>query len=198
MQLTNSNIKFDINDNLLRITSFKGNIDKGKYNIDTGIGFLNHMIEQLSHHSSIDIDLKIKGDLDVDFHHVTEDSAIGIALAIKEALGDKKNINRYGSFYIPMDETLTRCVIDLSGRIYNIFNVEFKRDKVGEMDTELFREWFLAFCNNLGCNLHIENLYGVNCHHIVESCFKALARSLKIAITIDDKNHSINSTKGKL
>jgi imidazoleglycerol-phosphate dehydratase len=177
----------------------KVNLDgTGKHNINTEIGFLDHMIEQLSHHSGIDIDLKIRGDLSVDFHHTTEDSAIAVALAIKKALGDKGGINRYGFFYIPMDETLTRCVIDLSGRIYNVFNVEFKRNKVGEMDTELFREWFLAFCNNLGCNLHIENLYGVNCHHIVESCFKSLAKSLKIAITVSDKNHFVNSTKGTL
>lgn len=196
--MTNRTAKISRNTKETKI-AVKVNLDgEGGYNIDTGIGFLNHMIEQLAHHSGIDIDLKIEGDLNVDFHHTTEDSAIAIALAIKEALGNKKGINRYGFFYIPMDETLTRCILDLSGRIYNIFNVEFKRDKVGEMDTELFREWFLAFCNNLGCNLHIENIYGANCHHIVESCFKALARSLRIAIAIDDKNHSINSTKGQL
>lgn len=171
----------------------------GKYKVDTGIGFLNHMIEQLSHHSLIDIDLEIKGDLQVDFHHTTEDCAIAIGQAFKEALGDKKGITRFGHSYVPMDETLTRCVIDLSGRSYPLFNCEFKRDKVGEMDCELFREWFFAFANSLNCNLHIENLYGANNHHIIESCFKALARSLRQAIEIDHrKKDAINSTKGIL
>jgi len=171
----------------------------GKYNIDTGIGFLNHMVEQLSHHSLIDIELKVEGDLHIDFHHTTEDSAIALGQAVKEALGDKKGITRFGHSYVPMDETLSRSVIDLSGRAYPIFKCEFKRDKVGDMDCELFREWFFAFAQSVGCNLHIENIYGLNNHHIIESCFKALARSLRDAITIDArKKDAVNSTKGLL
>ncbi len=171
----------------------------GQFKVNTGIGFLNHMIEQLSHHSLIDISLEVKGDLHIDFHHTTEDSGIAVGEAIKQALGDKKGITRFGHSYIPMDETLSRCVIDLSGRAYPLFNCEFKRDKIGEMDTELFREWFQAFSQSLGCNLHIENLYGLNNHHIIESCFKALARALRQAITIDErKKDAINSTKGVL
>lgn len=171
----------------------------GKYKVDTGIGFLNHMIEQLSHHSLIDINLEVKGDLHIDFHHTTEDSGIAVGEAIKQALGDKKGINRFGHSYIPMDETLSRVVIDLSGRAYPIFNCEFKRDKVGDMDCELFREWFFAFAHAIGCNLHIENLYGLNNHHIIESCFKGTARALRQAVTIDErKKDAINSTKGIL
>lgn len=178
----------------------KVNLDgKGIAKIDTGIGFLNHMLEQLSFHSLIDIELEVKGDLHVDFHHTTEDSAIAVGQAIKEALGDKKGINRYGFFYIPMDETLTRAVIDICGRIYPIFNVNFSRDKIGEMDSELFREWFFAFASALGCNLHIENLYGINNHHIIESCFKALANALRIAVEVNPrKAGQISSTKGTL
>ncbi len=176
------------------------NLDgKGTYKISTGIGFLNHMIEQLSHHSLIDIELEVIGDLHVDFHHTTEDSALAIGEAVKQALGDKKGITRFGHSYVPIDETLTRCVIDLSGRAYPIFNCEFKRDKIGEMDCELFREWFFAFAQAVGCNLHIENLYGLNNHHIIESCFKSLARALRQAIAIDErKKDAVNSTKGIL
>jgi imidazoleglycerol-phosphate dehydratase len=171
----------------------------GQFKVDTGIGFLNHMIEQLSHHSLIDITCEVKGDLHIDFHHTTEDAALAIGEAFKKALGDKKGITRFGHSYVPMDETLTRSVVDLSGRAYPIFNCEFKRDKIGDMDSELFREWFYAFAQAAECNLHIENLYGVNNHHIVESCFKALARALRVAITIDDrKKNVINSTKGIL
>lgn len=178
----------------------KVNLDgTGTYKVSTGIGFLDHMIEQLSKHSLIDIELKVEGDLHIDFHHTTEDSAIALGEAFKKALGDKKGINRYGFFYIPMDETLTRVVIDLSGRIYPVWKVEFKRDKVGEMDTELFREWFFAFASALGCNLHVENFYGINNHHIVESCFKGLAKSLRIATTIDLRQAGqVISTKGVL
>ena len=174
------------------------NLDgNGVYKINTGIGFLDHMIEQLSHHSLIDISMEIKGDLHIDFHHTTEDSAIALGEAIKKALGDKRGINRFGYAYIPMDEALTRVVIDLSGRSYPIFKCEFIRDKVGGMDSELFREWFIAFTSSLNCNLHIENLYGINNHHIVESCFKGLARSLRDAVTIDQrKKNAIASTKG--
>jgi imidazoleglycerol-phosphate dehydratase len=176
------------------------NLDgNGQYKISTGIGFFNHMLEQLSHHSLIDINLEAIGDLHIDFHHTVEDCAIALGDAIKNALGDKKGITRFAHSYVPMDETLSRCVIDLSGRAYPIFNCEFKRDKVGEMDCELFREFFHAFAQSIGCNLHIENFYGVNNHHIVESCFKALARSLRVAIEIDQrKKEVINSTKGIL
>jgi imidazoleglycerol-phosphate dehydratase len=171
----------------------------GKYKIDTGVGFLNHMIEQLSHHSLVDINLEVKGDLHVDFHHTTEDSAIALGEAFKQALADKKGITRYGHAYIPMDETLTRVVIDLSGRIYPVWKCEFKRDKIGDMDSELFREWFFAFASAFGCNLHVENLYGINNHHIIESCFKGLARSIRQAIEIDErKKDAIASTKGIL
>jgi imidazoleglycerol-phosphate dehydratase len=178
----------------------KINLDgTGKYDVKTGIGFLDHMVEQLSKHSLIDIELKVDGDLHIDFHHTTEDSAIALGEAFKKALGEKKGINRYGFFYIPMDETLTRVVIDLSGRIYPVWKVEFKRDKVGEMDTELFREWFLAFASAIGCNLHVENFYGINNHHIVESCFKGLAKALRLAITIDERQSGeVISTKGVL
>jgi len=178
----------------------KVNLDgTGIYKVSTGIGFLDHMVEQLSKHSLVDIELKVDGDLHIDFHHTTEDSAIALGEAFKKALGDKKGISRYGFFYIPMDETLTRVVIDISGRIYPIWKVEFKRDKVGEMDTELFREWFLAFASALGCNLHVENFYGINNHHIVESCFKGLAKALRQAITIDERqNGQVISTKGIL
>ncbi|MFT6332491.1 MAG: imidazoleglycerol-phosphate dehydratase [Lentimonas sp.] len=178
----------------------KINLDgTGNFSVNTGIGFLDHMIEQLSKHSLIDIDLKVEGDLHIDFHHTTEDCAIAIGEAFKKALGDKKGINRYGFFYIPMDETLTRVVLDLSGRIYPVWKVEFKRDKVGDMDTELFREWFFAFASAVGCNLHVENIYGINNHHIVESCFKGLAKSLKIAVAIDERQiGKVISTKGKL
>lgn len=171
----------------------------GFYEVSTGIGFLDHMLEQLSRHSLIDLKVKIKGDLHIDFHHTTEDSAIAIGEAFKQALGDKKGIVRYAHSYIPMDETLTRVALDLSNRPYLIWKVEFARDKVGDMDTELFKEWFQAFAFNAGITLHIENLYGTNNHHIVESCFKGLARSLRDAIDIDPrKANEVPSTKGKL
>lgn len=176
------------------------NLDgSGKYKVSTGIGFFDHMIEQLSHHSLIDITLEAKGDLHIDFHHTVEDSAIALGEAFSQALGDKKGITRFGHSYVPMDETLSRCVLDLSGRAYPLFKCEFKRDKVGDMDCELFREWFFAMASSLRCNLHIENLYGINNHHIVESCFKAFARALRVAITIDErKKDAVNSTKGIL
>ncbi|NBX53309.1 MAG: imidazoleglycerol-phosphate dehydratase HisB [Proteobacteria bacterium] len=176
------------------------NLDgNGSYSVSTGIGFFNHMLEQLSHHSLIDLKINAIGDLHIDFHHTVEDCGIAIGEAIKKALGDKKGITRFGHSYVPMDETLSRCIIDLSGRAYPIFNVNFKRDKVGDMDCELFREFFYAISQSLACNLHVENLYGTNNHHIIESCFKAFARSLRIASTIDDrKKNAINSTKGAL
>ena len=171
----------------------------GEYNISTGIGFLDHMTEQLSRHGLIDIDLKAKGDLHIDFHHTTEDTAIALGKAVKQALGDKRGIVRYAHSYIPMDETLTRVSLDISNRPYLIWKVDFTRDKVGDMDTELFKEWFQAFAFNAGITLHVENLYGENNHHIVESCFKGLARALRAAIEIDPrKSDAVPSTKGVL
>ena len=176
------------------------NIDgKGKYKIDTGIGFLNHMLEQLSKHSSIDMNIKAKGDTHIDLHHTTEDTGIAIGEALKKALKKSIGIRRYAHAMIPMDETLSRVAIDISNRPYLIWKVKLKVEKLGEMDTELFKEWFQAFSQTAGITLHIENLYGENSHHIVESCFKGLARSLREAIKIDNKRaNEIPSTKGTL
>ncbi len=171
----------------------------GEYDISTGIGFLDHMMEQLSRHSLIDLKIKAEGDLHIDFHHTTEDVGITVGQAVAEALGDSKGITRYGSALVPMDETLSRVAIDLSGRPYFIWKVEFSKPKLGDMDTELFREWFQAFAFNASATLHIENLYGENNHHIVESCYKGLARSLREAVAIDPrKSDAIPSTKGAL
>ena len=176
------------------------NIDgKGNYKIDTGIGFLNHMLEQLSKHSLIDISVKAKGDTHIDLHHTTEDTGIAIGEAISKAAGNRKGIKRYAHALIPMDETLTRVAIDVSNRPYLIWKVDLKVEKLGEMDTELFKEWFQAFSQSAGITLHIENIYGENSHHKIESCFKGLARSLKDAFEIDKRiKSSIPSTKGKL
>ena len=171
----------------------------GTYDINTGVGFLDHMLEQLSRHSLMDITLTVKGDLHVDQHHTTEDAGIALGQAFTEALGDKKGITRYGSCDLPMDETLTRVALDISGRPYLVWNVEFTRDKVGDMDTELFREWFQAFSQHAGLTLHVNNDYGENNHHIVETCYKALARALRTAISIDEgQADRIPSTKGSL
>lgn len=176
------------------------NLDgSGIYDVETGIGFLDHMLEQLSRHSLIDITLRAKGDLHIDFHHTTEDTGIALGQAFSKALGDRKGIWRYGSALIPMDETLTRVALDASNRPYLIWKVDFSRDKLGEMDTELFKEWFQAFAQNAGLTLHVENLYGENNHHIVESSYKALARALREAIAIDPrKADAVPSTKGSL
>ena len=176
------------------------NLDgKGVYNIDTGIGFLNHMLEQLSKHSLIDINLNAKGDLHIDLHHTTEDSGIVLGEAIAKALGDKKGIKRYAHAYIPMDETLSRVSLDISNRPYLVWNVKLKVEKLGEMDTELFKEWFQAFSQSAGITLHIENIYGDNSHHIIESCFKGLARALRLALEKDARAiDSLPSTKGIL
>ena len=176
------------------------NLDgKGVYKIDTGIGFLNHMLEQLSKHSLVDINLKAKGDLHIDLHHTTEDSGIVIGEAIAKALGDKKGIKRYAHAYIPMDETLSRVSLDISNRPYLVWNVKLKVEKLGEMDTELFKEWFQAFSQSAGITLHIENIYGDNSHHIIESCFKGLARALRFALEKDARAaDSLPSTKGIL
>ena len=171
----------------------------GAYDIKTGIGFLDHMLEQLARHGLIDIKLKAKGDLHIDFHHTAEDSGIVLGQAFAKALGDKAGIVRYADLHLPMDETLTRVAVDVSGRPYLIWKVNFTRDKLGEMDTELFREWFQAFAQNAGITLHIENLYGENNHHIAETCFKGLARALKAAIAIDPRQAGrVPSTKGSL
>jgi imidazoleglycerol-phosphate dehydratase len=176
------------------------NLDgKGVYKIDTGIGFLNHMLEQLSKHSLMDINLNAKGDLHIDLHHTTEDSGIVLGEAIAKALGDKKGIKRYAHSYIPMDETLSRVSIDISNRPYLVWNVKLKVEKLGEMDTELFKEWFQAFSQSAGITLHIENIYGDNSHHIIESCFKGLARALRLALEKDARaGDSLPSTKGIL
>jgi imidazoleglycerol-phosphate dehydratase len=172
---------------------------KGAYEVKTGIGFLDHMVEQLARHSLIDIWLNAKGDLHIDFHHTTEDSGIALGQAVAKALGDRKGIKRYASLHLPMDEALTRVAIDVSGRPYLIWKVDFSRPKIGDFDTELVREWFQAFAMNAGVTLHIETLYGDNNHHIAESCFKALARSLREAIEIDPRQKNrIPSTKGSL
>lgn len=171
----------------------------GVYDVKTGIGFLDHMLEQLSRHSLMDLKLRAKGDLHIDFHHTTEDTGIAIGEAFAKALGDLKGIRRYASALIPMDETLTRVALDVSNRPYLIWKVGFSRDKLGEMDTELFKEWFQAFAQAAGITLHVENIYGTNNHHIVESCFKALARSLRDAVEIDPRRaDAVPSTKGVL
>ena len=178
----------------------KINLDgSGKSKINTGIGFLDHMIDQLSKHSSIDISISAKGDLHIDYHHTTEDSAIALGEAFNSALGDRAGIVRFGQALSAMDETLSRIVIDCSNRPFLVWKVNLNRPKVGEMDTELFKEWFQAFAQNAGITLHIETLYGENNHHIVESCFKGLARALKEAIRVDlEKKNEIPSTKGTL
>tara|TARA_R110000824_G_scaffold401715_2_gene614051 strand:+ start:57408 stop:58022 length:615 start_codon:yes stop_codon:yes gene_type:complete len=171
----------------------------GDYDVETGIGFLDHMLEQLSRHSLIDLKLRAKGDLHIDFHHTTEDTGIVIGEAVRKALGDFKGIRRYATAIIPMDETCTRVSIDVSQRPYLVWKVDFTRPKLGDMDTELFKEWFQAFAQNAGITLHIENIYGENNHHIVESCFKGLARALREAIEIDPRAATrIPSTKGVL
>ena len=171
----------------------------GRYKVSTGIGFLDHMLEQLSRHSLIDIDLEAKGDLHIDFHHTTEDTGIVIGEAVSKALGNRAGIKRYGDTMIPMDETLTRVALDASNRPYLIWKVAFSRAKLGEMDTELFKEWFQAFAQSAGLTLHIENIYGENNHHIVESCYKGVARALRQAVELDPRKlGDVPSTKGTL
>ena len=171
----------------------------GKSKIKTGIGFFDHMLEIFSHHSLIDLKLNAEGDIKVDLHHTVEDCGYSIAQAIHKSLDDKKGIRRYGFFYIPMDECLSRCVIDFCGRSELIWNVQLDLEKIGEMDTELFKEFFKAFVNEIKCNLHIENIYGRNNHHIIESCFKSFARSIRQALEIDQKMKNIvPSSKGVL
>jgi len=171
----------------------------GRYDVKTGIGFLDHMLEQLSRHGLLDLTIAADGDLHIDYHHTTEDSGLAIGSAVSKALGDRRGIQRYGHAYVPMDETLTRVAIDLSNRPYLIWNVQFPTQKIGDMDTELFREWFQAFAQTAGATLHVETLYGLNSHHIAESAFKALARALRQAVEIDPrKRDAVPSTKGTL
>jgi imidazoleglycerol-phosphate dehydratase len=171
----------------------------GQYAVKTGIGFLDHMLEQLARHSLIDLELEAEGDLHIDFHHTTEDTGYAVGEAVAKALGERRGIARWGDALIPMDETLTRVAMDISGRPYLIWKVAFSRPKLGEMDTELFKEWFQAFAQSAGVTLHIETLYGENNHHIVESCYKGLARALRQAVAIDPRRaDAVPSTKGVL
>jgi len=176
------------------------NIDgTGKYDIQTGIGFLDHMLEQVSKHSLIDLKVKAKGDLHIDLHHTTEDTGIAIGEALLKAMGEKKGIKRYSNAVIPMDETLSRVALDISGRPYLVWNVKLKVEKLGEMETELFKEWFQGFAQAAGITLHIENIYGDNSHHIIESCYKGLAKALRSSLEIDPRQkNSIPSTKGTI
>jgi imidazoleglycerol-phosphate dehydratase len=176
------------------------NLDgSGVYDVATGIGFLDHMLEQLSRHSLIDLTVRAAGDLHIDFHHTTEDSGYVVGEAVSKALGDRRGIARWGDALIPMDETLTRVALDISNRPYLVWKVQFSKPKLGEMDTELFKEWFQAFAQSAGVTLHIENLYGENNHHIVESCFKGLARALRAGVAIDPRRaDAVPSTKGVL
>lgn len=171
----------------------------GEVEVASGIGFLDHMLELLARHANIDLTIKASGDLHIDGHHTTEDIAIVLGQAIKEALGNKAGIQRYGNFFLPMDEALTRVVIDLSNRPFLVWKTAFPAPKVGDMDTELFREFFQAFASAAGATLHIETLYGVNSHHIAESCFKGLGRALRQSVSIDpDLGGRVPSTKGSL
>ena len=171
----------------------------GIYDIETGIGFLDHMLEQLSRHSLIDLKVRASGDLHIDFHHTTEDSGYAVGEAISQALGERRGIRRYGFALVPMDETLTRVALDASNRPYLVWKVPISRPKLGDMDTELFQEWFKAFAQAAGLTLHVETIYGENNHHMIESCYKGLARSLRDAVEIDPRRaDSIPSTKGIL
>ena len=176
------------------------NLDgEGRSSIATGIGFLDHMIDLLARHSRIDMEIKAKGDLHIDHHHTTEDVGIALGQAMKQALGDMKGITRYADVHLPMDEALTRVALDISGRPFLVFKVDFVRDKVGPFDTELVQEWFQAFSINAALTLHVATLYGTNDHHIAESCFKGLARALRAAVAIDPRTaHEVPSTKGTL
>ena len=172
---------------------------QGRADVSTGIGFLDHMLDLLARHSRIDITVKAKGDLHVDHHHTTEDVGIALGQSVKQALGDMKGITRYADVHMPMDEALTRVSVDVSGRPFLVFKSEFVRDKVGTFDTELVQEWFQAFAMNAGLTLHVTTLYGTNDHHIAESCFKGLARALRLAVTIDPRSAGeVPSTKGSL
>jgi imidazoleglycerol-phosphate dehydratase len=183
-------------------TRISGTVDldgTGVYDVKTGIGFLDHMLEQLSRHSLIDLTLRAEGDLHIDFHHTTEDSGYVVGAAVAKALGERKGITRYGACLLPMDEALTRVAIDLSGRPFLSWDVPMPTQKLGDMDTELFKEWFRAFAQAAGATLHVDSLKGENTHHIVETCYKGLARALREAVEIDPrKADAVPSTKGAL
>ena len=171
----------------------------GTYRVATGIGFLDHMLEQLSRHSLVDLDCTVEGDLHIDEHHTVEDSALAIGEALAQALGDKRGIRRYGDALSPMDETLTRVALDISGRPWLVWKTEFSQARLGNIDTELWQHWFHSFAQTGGITLHVETLYGQNNHHIIESAFKGLARALRAAVEIDPrKADAIPSTKGSL
>jgi len=171
----------------------------GSYDIQTGVGFFDHMLEQLARHSLIDLHIRADGDTHIDFHHTVEDTGIALGQALREALGDMAGITRYADTHLAMDEALTRCAVDVSGRPFLVWDVTFTRDKIGEFDTELFEEFFRAFTMNAGITLHIATLYGSNCHHIAETCFKAVARTLRKAIEIDPRQaNRVPTTKGQL
>jgi len=180
--------------------SVKVDLDgNGVYDIRTGVGFLDHMLEQLSRHGLIDLTVRAEGDLHIDAHHLTEDTGLAIGTAIAQALGNRTGIRRYGNALIPMDETLARCAIDLSNRPYLVWRVALPQERLGTMETELFKEWFQAFAQTAGATLHMESLYGGNTHHIIEACFKALARALRVAVEIDPRAaDAVPSTKGVL
>lgn len=171
----------------------------GDYDVETGIGFFDHMLEAFAKHSMIDLKVRAEGDLHIDMHHTVEDVGIVMGQAVAKALGDCAGIRRFGASYIPMDETLSRATLDISKRPYLIWKVALPRPKVGDMDTELFKEWFHAFATNAGLCLHVENLYGENTHHIIESCYKALARAFREALEIDPRAEgAMPTTKGVL
>ena len=170
----------------------------GASSISTGIGFFDHMLDQIARHSLIDLTIKAKGDLHIDFHHTVEDTGIALGQAIRQALGDLRGITRYADVHLPMDETLTRVAVDISGRSFLVFRTSFHTAKIGELDTQLVREFFQGFVNHCGANLHVNVMYGENVHHIVEACFKAAARALDQATQADPRIEGVMSTKGKL
>jgi imidazoleglycerol-phosphate dehydratase len=180
--------------------SVEVNLDgTGKSNISTGVGFFDHMLDQIARHSLIDLTIKAKGDLHIDDHHTVEDVGIALGQAFRQAIGDMKGITRYADVHLPMDETLTRVAIDISGRAFLVFRTRFHTDRIGTFDTQLVREFFQAFAMNAGITLHVETLYGENDHHISESCFKGLARALRMAVSIDQRQSDrVPSTKGTL
>ena len=185
--------------NETEITVSVGLDGAGTARVATGIGFFDHMLEQVARHSGIDLEVSAKGDLHIDMHHTVEDTGIALGQAIRQALGERKGIGRYADVHLPMDETLTRVALDVSGRPFLVFKSDFTAPKIGDFDTELVREFFQGFAMNAGITLHVETLYGANSHHIAESCFKGLARALRIAIAIDERRKDeVPSTKGSL